>query len=59
MESKRGGVLNLKGSEQEKKVSYKYADPSFSINNMPLNETEINHLYSAIDILSQFKACHS
>jgi predicted DNA-binding transcriptional regulator YafY len=38
-----------------KKVYYRYADSSFSINNLPLNEVEINQLKSAIDILSQFK----
>jgi len=36
-------------------VYYRYADTSFSINNMPLNEMEINQLGAALDILSQFK----
>ena len=34
---------------------YRYADPNFSINNLPLNEVEVNQLRSAVDILTQFK----
>jgi hypothetical protein len=34
---------------------YRYVDPNFSINNMPLNEIEINRLMEAVDTLSQFK----
>ena len=34
---------------------YRYADTSFSINNMPPNEMEIIQLQSAFEIFSQFK----
>ncbi|MBS1584925.1 MAG: WYL domain-containing protein [Bacteroidetes bacterium] len=34
---------------------YRYSDPDFSINNMPLNEIEVDNLKSAIELLSQFK----
>jgi predicted DNA-binding transcriptional regulator YafY len=54
MESADGWDIELSRHRVGKKVYYKYTDPSFSINNMPLNEVEINHLKSAIDILSQF-----
>ena len=37
-----------------KQVYYRYADTSYSINNMPLNEVEIGQVRSAIQILSQF-----
>ena len=55
MESEEGWRIELKKEREGKKVFYRYANPSFSINNMPLNEVEINQLKSAIDILSQFK----
>lgn len=55
MESKEGWMVELNKLRDGKKVYYRYADMSFSINNMPLNEVEINQLKGAIDILSQFK----
>jgi predicted DNA-binding transcriptional regulator YafY len=55
MESKEGWEIELKRERDGKKVYYHYTDSSFSINNMPLNETEINHLKTAFEILSQFK----
>jgi predicted DNA-binding transcriptional regulator YafY len=55
MESKEGWGIELSKLRDGKKVYYRYANPSFSINNMPLNEVEINQLQSAADILSQFK----
>lgn len=36
-------------------VYFKYSDPSYSINNQPLNETEAKQLKSAIQVLSRFK----
>jgi len=36
-------------------VYYRYADTSFSINNMPLNESDINRLQTALQTFSQFK----
>jgi predicted DNA-binding transcriptional regulator YafY len=55
MESSEGWQIELLRNKEGKKVYYQYADPSFSINNMPLNEIEIHHLLSLIDSLSQFK----
>lgn len=55
MESKEGWEIELIRNRDGKKVYYHYAESSFSINNMPLNETEINQLKTAVNILSQFK----
>jgi predicted DNA-binding transcriptional regulator YafY len=55
MESKEGWSIELAKIRDGKKVYYRYVDMSFSINNMPLNEVEINQLKSAVNILSQFK----
>jgi len=55
MESSDGWGINLNKNRDGKKVYYQYSDPSFSINNMPLNELEIHQLKSALDVLSQFK----
>lgn len=55
MESKEGWSIELDKLRDGKKVYYRYIDMSFSINNMPLNEVEINQLKAAVDILSQFK----
>ncbi|MEZ4776597.1 MAG: WYL domain-containing protein [Bacteroidia bacterium] len=55
MESKEGWSIELNKLRDGKKVYYRYADMSFSINNMPLNEVEINQLKAAVDILSQFR----
>lgn len=55
MESKEGWGIVLSRLRDGKKVFYRYADTTFSINNMPLNEVEINQLKAAVDILSQFK----
>jgi predicted DNA-binding transcriptional regulator YafY len=55
MESKEGWSIDLSKNRIGKKVYYQYTDISFSINNMPLNEVEINHLRAAMRILSQFK----
>ena len=55
MESAEGWSIELMKYRDGKKVFYRYLDPAFSINNMPLNEVEINQLKSAVDILSQFK----
>jgi predicted DNA-binding transcriptional regulator YafY len=41
--------------KENKRVYYQYADTSFSINNMPLNETDINRLQTTLQTISQFK----
>jgi predicted DNA-binding transcriptional regulator YafY len=55
MGSKEGWNIELVKLRDGKKVYYRYADMTFSINNMPLNEVEIIQLKAAMDILSQFK----
>ncbi len=55
METQEGWSIDLERHRDGKRVYYRYADTSFSINSMPLNELEINQLKSAVDILSQFK----
>lgn len=55
MESEAGWYIDLVKYREGKKVFYRYRDLSFSINNMPLNELEINQLKSATEILIQFK----
>lgn len=54
MESKQGWEIDLDKVREGKKVFYRYTNPQFSINNMPLTEDEINQLQSAIDTLSHF-----
>jgi predicted DNA-binding transcriptional regulator YafY len=55
MESSEGWSMDLERHKDGKKVFYRYKDLTFSINNMPLNEVEINQLNDAVDIISQFK----
>src|SRR6476620_2175704 len=55
MESAEGWNVELTKDRLGKKTYYRYKDPTFSINKMPLNEMEINQLKSAVDIISQFK----
>lgn len=55
MESSEGWNVELNRAYEGKRMYYRYADTSFSINNMPLNEAEINQIESAIQILSHFK----
>lgn len=55
MESDEGWSIELNKIRESKRVFYRYSNPSFSINNMPLNETEIHQLKAALDILAQFK----
>ena len=55
MKSSEGWEIKLKKLRDGKKLYYRYEDTTFSINNMPLNEVEINQLQSAVDILAQFR----
>lgn len=55
MESADGWNIELLRHKDKKRVFYRYENLTFSINNMPLNEVEINQLKSAIDTLGQFK----
>lgn len=54
MKSGEGWNIELGDDRDGKKMYYRYVDTAFSINNMPLNETEIVQLQSAFEILSQF-----
>jgi predicted DNA-binding transcriptional regulator YafY len=55
MKSGGGWSIEIEDNRVGRKMYYRYSDPNFSINNMPLNEIEINRLMEAVDILSQFK----
>lgn len=55
MESSEGWEVDLLKRKDGKRVYYRYADTSFSINNMPLNEADVNRLQTTLQTLSQFK----
>jgi predicted DNA-binding transcriptional regulator YafY len=55
MESEEGWSIDLIRHREVKRCFYRYAETSFSINNMPLNDVEIHQLNAAIDILTQIK----
>lgn len=54
MESDQGWAIPLERKREGRKVYYRYSDPSFSISNEPLNESEINQIEAAISVLSRF-----
>lgn len=55
MESEQGWAIELVRKRERRRVYYRYEDPDFSINNLPLNELEINEMENAIELLSQFE----
>ena len=55
MESAQGWSIPLGKVRDGRKVHYRYEDLSFSINNQPLNDTEVNQLKEALLTLSRFK----
>lgn len=55
MESDQGWAVPLERFREGRKVYYRYTDFNFSINNQPLNETEVHQLRSAIMVLSRMK----
>lgn len=55
MESSDGWEVPLERVKQGKKFIYRYSDPQFSINNQPLNQTEIKQVEAALFILSRFQ----
>jgi len=54
MESEAGWSIPLERHHFGKKVFYRYSDLSFSISNQPLNDTEAQHIRSALSIISRF-----
>ncbi|WP_462266482.1 helix-turn-helix transcriptional regulator [Mucilaginibacter sp.] len=55
MESADGWNIELLRLREGRKIFYRYKDPAYSINNMPLNEAEINELRSAIELIGRFE----
>ncbi len=55
MESSQGWSIDLERHKDGRKVYYRYADTSFSINNHLLNESEENQLKEVLLTLSRFK----
>lgn len=54
MESEQGWSIPLERIRYNRKVYYRYEDLSFSINNQPLNDSEIEKIKSALQIFSRF-----
>ncbi len=55
MESEAGYSIELDKLRDGKKVYYRYADPSFSINKQPLSHAEAQQLQQAIITLTRFR----
>ena len=55
MESESGYSIKLDKLRDGKKVYYRYADPSFSINQQPLSHAEAQQLQQAIITLTRFR----
>ncbi len=55
MESEQGWAIPLKRHQDGKRVYYRYEDLGFSINNRPLNETEVQQLKAAVMVLVRMK----
>ncbi len=55
MESAQGWSIALDSIKDGKKTFYQYSNRNFSINNQPVNATEINQLKSALAMLTRFK----
>lgn len=54
MESDMGWSIPLERTTYGKRKYYRYEDLSFSINNQPLNKSEVSRICSALQILSRF-----
>jgi len=54
MESEAGFGVEFNKKRIGRKVCYSYLDPNFSINNQPVNESEVAQLKSALQILNRF-----
>ena len=54
MESDQGWSIPLERIPFGRKVAYRYSDSSFSINNQPLNDSEVEHIKAALQIFTRF-----
>lgn len=54
MMSEQGWAVPLEKYRVGRKVYYRYSDLKFSINNQPLNESEIAQIRSAVQVISRF-----
>jgi predicted DNA-binding transcriptional regulator YafY len=54
IESEAGWSADIERVRAGKKSIYRYRDPNFSINNQPLNQTELTQINSALEIISRF-----
>ncbi len=54
MESDAGWSADIERVKASKKCYYRYRDRNFSINNQPLNQTELSQINSALEIISRF-----
>ena len=54
IESEAGWLADIERVKAGKKSYYRYRDPNFSINNQPLNQTELIQINSALEIISRF-----
>lgn len=52
--SDAGWSADIERVKAGKKSYYRYRDPNFSINNQPLNQTELTQINSALEIISRF-----
>lgn len=55
MESEQGWSVELERHKYGREVYYSYSDSSFSINNQPLNESQVSQLKEALLTLSRFR----
>lgn len=54
MESEQGWAVPLERHQYGRKVYYRYSDLNFSINNQPLNDSEVRQIKSALQVMSRF-----
>ena len=55
LESEAGGAIPLKKVREGRRIYYRYEDLNYSINNQPLNESDLNLLQSGMQILARFQ----
>lgn len=55
MKSEQGYEVSLEVTKEGRTAFYRYADPNFSINNQPMNETEAKQLKEALLTLNRIK----